>query len=121
MPIMSLVATLIAKPLPLWYICSYNLQKSFAMSRTATVRARVSPEIKAEAEAVLQEIGLSISDAINLLLHRIKVTHSFPLELKVPNSATLAAFQDVDVHPERLIRHDGFDAWAASLEQKPDA
>jgi DNA-damage-inducible protein J len=66
------------------------------MSKTAIVRARVSPEVKAEAEAVLQEIGLSISDAINLLLHRIKATHGFPLELKIPNAETLAAFRDVD-------------------------
>lgn len=91
------------------------------MPRTAIVRARVSPEVKAEAEAVLQEIGLSISDAINLLLYRIKATHGFPLELKIPNADTLAAFRDVDEFPERLIRHDSFAAWAESLGHDQDA
>ncbi len=64
------------------------------MAKTAIVRARVEPELKAEAEAILKEIGLTLSDAITVLLRRVKSTKGFPVELRTPNAETLEALQD---------------------------
>ena len=36
------------------------------MAKTETVRARVEPELKRDAEAVLRKIGLTSSEAITL-------------------------------------------------------
>lgn len=58
------------------------------------VRARITPELKAEAEDVLHAMGLTISDAIRLLLTRITQDRGLPFELKVPNQVTTAAMAE---------------------------
>ena len=50
--------------------------------RTANVNIRVNPKIKADAEAVLDEIGLNLSDVFNLLLNQIRLTRCIPFELQ---------------------------------------
>jgi DNA-damage-inducible protein J len=52
---------------------------------------RVDNKIKAQATEVLSSMGLSMSDAVRLLLYRIVAEQAFPLELKVPNAETRAA------------------------------
>ena len=67
--------------------------------RTDTVRAKVNPELKKAAENVLNELGLSMSEAINLMLVQVKLTKSLPFELtlpKEPNKETLQALQDAE-------------------------
>jgi DNA-damage-inducible protein J len=41
-------------------------------------------------------MGLSVSDAVRLFLHRVVVDKAFPLELKVPNAETLAAMTEAE-------------------------
>ena len=50
--------------------------------RTANVNIRVNPKVKEAAEAVLDEIGLNLSDVFNLLLNQIRLTRSIPFELQ---------------------------------------
>jgi DNA-damage-inducible protein J len=52
---------------------------------------RVDNKIKAQATEALSSMGLSMSDAVRLLLYRIVAEQAFPLELKVPNAETRAA------------------------------
>ena len=49
--------------------------------RTANVNIRVNPQIKQDVEAVLDEIGLNLSDVFNLLLNQIRLTHTIPFPL----------------------------------------
>ena len=44
------------------------------MSRTATVRARVEPRLKADVERLLHRLGISTTEAINLFYSQIRVT-----------------------------------------------
>ena len=64
------------------------------MTQSAMLRARIDEETKAKGDAVLDAIGLSASDAIRLLYHRLIAEQAFPLELKVPNAETLAAMEE---------------------------
>ena len=50
--------------------------------RTANVNIRVNPKINQDAEAVLDEIGLNLSDVFNLLLNQIRLTRCIPFELQ---------------------------------------
>lgn len=50
--------------------------------RSANIVARVEPEVKAQAEAVLGEIGLSMSDAVNLFCKQIILRNGMPFSLK---------------------------------------
>ena len=65
------------------------------MARTATIRARVEPELKSEAEAILKEVGLSSSEAMRLFLHQIVRQRGLPFEVKIPNAETVAAIESI--------------------------
>ena len=49
--------------------------------RTTNVNIRVNPKVKQDAESVLDEIGLNLSDIFNLLLNQIRLTHTIPFPL----------------------------------------
>ena len=51
-------------------------------TRSANIVARVEPEVKARSEAVLNNIGLSMSDAINLFCKQIIIQNGIPFALK---------------------------------------
>lgn len=62
--------------------------------RTSMLHVRVDDSIKAQATQALEAMGLSMSDAVRLFLHRVVVEQAFPLELKVPNAETRAAMEE---------------------------
>jgi len=65
-------------------------------TQTSMLHVRVDGELKAGASAALEAMGLSISDAVRMLLTRIVADQAFPLELKVPNAETRAAMAEAD-------------------------
>lgn len=60
------------------------------------LHVRIDEEVKEKATAALAAMGLSASDAVRLLFHRIVADQAFRLELKVPNAETRAAMQEAD-------------------------
>lgn len=60
------------------------------------VRARIDTATKERATEALNAMGLSVSDAIRLLMVRIADERRLPFEIKVPNKATLAAIAELD-------------------------
>lgn len=61
---------------------------------TSMLHVRMDEQLKAQATAALDAIGLSTADAVRLLFHRIVADQAFPLELKVPNAETRAAMEE---------------------------
>jgi DNA-damage-inducible protein J len=66
------------------------------MSADAVVRARIDPEVKAQATEALEAMGLSLSDAIRMLLVRIAAEKELPFPVKVPNATTLEAMRELE-------------------------
>ena len=64
------------------------------MKRYTTLHVRVDNEIKAQASEALASMGLSVSDAVRILLKRVVNDQVFPLELKVPNAQTRLAMEE---------------------------
>lgn len=64
------------------------------MAQSAMLHIRVEDEIKEQASLALAAMGLSMSDAVRILLKRVVNDQAFPLELKVPNAATQAAMKE---------------------------
>lgn len=64
--------------------------------KTATVRARVEPELKLEVESVLNDLGLSVSEAIEIYLRQIKLVHGIPFDVRIPNKITQKTFEHTD-------------------------
>jgi DNA-damage-inducible protein J len=84
------------------------------MSKTETIRARVDAELKAQAEAVLEELGLNASEAIRLFYKQIALRKGLPFDVTIPNAATRQALQDAD-EGKNLIRYDSFDDFAKAM------
>ena len=56
--------------------------------KTANVTARVQPEIKQQAEAILDQLGIPVSVLIDTLYRQIIMTKSIPYSLAIPSSPT---------------------------------
>lgn len=63
------------------------------MAANAVVRARIDERIKNDASAVLATIGLTVSDAVRLLLVRVAIEKALPFEPLVPNAETIDAMK----------------------------
>ncbi len=60
------------------------------------VRARIDTKTKDRAASALDAMGLSISDAIRLLMVRIAEEQRFPFDVKVPNATTRKAIAELE-------------------------
>ena len=65
------------------------------MSTDTVVRARIDSDTKARATEALQGMGLSVSDAIRLLLLRVADEKQLPFAVRVPNSTTVEAMKEL--------------------------
>jgi len=63
-------------------------------AQTSMLHIRVDDDIKEQATVALSAMGLTMSDAVRLFLRRVVIDQAFPLELKVPNTETLAAMEE---------------------------
>jgi len=64
------------------------------MSNTTMVHVRVDEHIKDQAAEALAAMGLSVSDAVRVLLTRVAAEKALPFAIKVPNKTTIAAMQE---------------------------
>ena len=60
------------------------------------VRARIDTNTKQRAAEALEAMGLSISDAIRLLMLRIADERRLPFEVRVPNATTRKAMAELE-------------------------
>ena len=64
------------------------------MATNSVVRARIDKSIKQVASVVLASMGLTISDAIRMMLSRVAREKSLPFEPLVPNAVTIKAINE---------------------------
>jgi DNA-damage-inducible protein J len=65
-------------------------------AHSSMLHVRIDDDLKARATEALMAMGLTASDAVRLLFHRIAADQAFPLELKVPNAETRAAMAEAE-------------------------
>ena len=65
-------------------------------TNSSMLHVRMDDDLRTNALAALSSMGLTASDAVRMLFHRIVADQAFPLELKVPNDTTLAAMAEAD-------------------------
>jgi len=88
------------------------------MAHTSMLHVRVDNEIKTQASDALAAMGLSVSDAVRILLKRVVSDQAFPLELKVPNVKTRAAMEEARAMMKaRSARYESADALLDELEK----
>lgn len=66
------------------------------MAANALVTTRINEDIKHEASEVLSTMGLTVSDAVRLMLTKIAREKALPFEIWQPNEKTLAALREAE-------------------------
>ena len=76
------------------------------MNKSATVRARIEPRLKREAEGMLEELGLSATQAITLFYRQITLRKGIPFDVVIPNAATQRTFERTDAGKDIVVCKD---------------
>lgn len=63
---------------------------------TIMVHVRVDGKVKDTAAKALAAMGMSVSDAVRILLVRVAAEKALPFEVKVPNATTVKAMRAAD-------------------------
>ena len=90
----------------------------------ANVNVRIDGNIKADAEAVFSDLGLTPSTAINLFYKQVIRTHSipFPLKAETPNRKTKKALREaekIEKHPNKYKKYDSVEDLMEDLNNWP--
>ena len=66
------------------------------MSKSASISMKVDPQIKAEAESINGSLGMTLTEAINIFLHKSILEGGLPFDVRQPryNSETEAAIRE---------------------------
>ena len=59
------------------------------MAKTSNVFARVEPEVKEQAETILNQLGIPMSNAVGMFLRQVVLQRGIPYEMKLPKTELL--------------------------------
>ncbi|MDP7151030.1 MAG: type II toxin-antitoxin system RelB/DinJ family antitoxin [Paracoccaceae bacterium] len=84
---------------------------------SSMLHVRLDDDLKDKGNAALEAMGLTASEAVRLLYHRIVADQAFPLELKVPTAKTQAAMDEAEeILAKRQERFASAEDMIAALE-----
>ena len=64
--------------------------------KTAVLHTRIAPVLKTQAESVLDQIGLSSSDAIRIFFKQVVLRKGLPFDVAIPNKTTVETLKKSD-------------------------
>jgi DNA-damage-inducible protein J len=74
------------------------------MAAGTLVQARIDGAVKEEAATVLAAMGLTVSDAVRMLLTRVAHDHALPFDPLIPNKKTIKAMKEARAGKLRSFR-----------------
>ena len=66
------------------------------MAKTATIRARTEPALKADAERIFRKLGMTSTEAITLFYAQVRLRKGLPFAVEIPNEETRRTFEKSD-------------------------
>ena len=85
-------------------------------TKTANVMARVAPDVKAQAEAIMEQLGIPASVVINSLYKQIILTRSIPFSLALPREPI--SIEEMDEKSFNAMMEQGYQQ-ALNGESRP--
>lgn len=79
------------------------------MPKSASIHARIEPELKEEAEAILKELGLNATLAITLFYQQVRLYRGLPFILRILNETTRQTLDDTDAGKNLVYCRDAED------------
>lgn len=82
------------------------------MAKNASISMRVNPQIKAEAESIYGSLGMTLTEAINIFLHKSILEDGLPFDVRQPryNSETEAAMREARDILARKVPAESYDS-----------
>jgi DNA-damage-inducible protein J len=65
-------------------------------TKSTTVRARLEPDLKEDAEMILEQLGISTTEAIRIFFKQVQLQRGMPFDLKIPNETTKKAIAEAE-------------------------
>ncbi len=73
--------------------------------KTSVIHTRIDSNLKADAESILEKIGLTSSEAVRLFYRQIELNQGIPFDVKIPNKLTAETLarsdRDEDTYPAK--------------------
>jgi DNA-damage-inducible protein J len=79
------------------------------MSKTATVRARLEPDLKNRAESVFHRLGLNATQAITIFYRQVELRDGLPFNVVVPTATTKRTFEASETGRDLVVCDDADD------------
>ena len=80
------------------------------MAKTSSIHIRVDQEVKEEVEKILNALGMTSTEAINIYLKQIILNSGIPFEIKMPQFSdemleAISEAEEIEKHPEKYNNH----------------
>lgn len=81
------------------------------MARTSNIYVRVEPDIKEQAEVILEKLGIPMSNAVSIFLRQVIMQNGLPFEVKIPNDKPLSLLNlsETEFNREMQKANDDFE------------
>ena len=84
------------------------------MAKSAMIRARIEPKLKHDAEAVLDRLGMTPTQAITLFYRQVTLNRGLPFSVNIPNKETIRAIRETRTG-KNLVRYKSVDEWKKDM------
>ncbi|MCX6354446.1 MAG: type II toxin-antitoxin system RelB/DinJ family antitoxin [Candidatus Aureabacteria bacterium] len=79
------------------------------MSKTATVRARIQPQLKHHAEKIFRHLGLNATQAITMFYKQVELREGLPFDIAIPTATTKRTLKATDAGSDLVVCEDADD------------
>ena len=84
------------------------------MAKSEMIRARVEPALKHDAEAVLNKLGMTPTEAITLFYRQVTLFRGLPFPVRIPNATTRKALREARSRKD-IERFESVAAWCKEM------
>ncbi len=79
------------------------------MNKSAVIRARIEPDLKARAESVFRCLGVSTTQAIAIFYKQVILRKGLPFDVAIPDATTRRTFKATDAGRDVILCRDAED------------
>ena len=93
------------------------------MAKTSSIHIRVDPKVKEEVEKILNVLGMTSTEAINIYLKQIIINSGIPFEIKAPQFSdemleAIAEAEEMEKHPDNYKSFESVEAFMEDLHNE---
>lgn len=89
------------------------------MAKNANIYVRVKQETKDQATEVFSTLGISVTEAVNMFLHKAILVGGLPFDVRIPtpNAETLKAMQEIEDMENGKIQAKSYSSFSELLKE----